>query len=319
MKFGVYYTFRNLDGPASSRFYGEVLDQIVAVEELGYDYVLLTEHHFVADGYLPSLMPMLGAIAQRTSRIGIGTHILILPLHHPIRVAEDAAVVDLLSGGRLVLGVAAGYRPSELEAFGVESAKRGRLMEDGLTTIRDAWGSGSEVYPKPEHPIPLWVGGFAPGAIARAVRLGDAYLIGGKAVASGGPYEAYLEELEKQGKTRAEVPLVGNRVVHVAPTDEQAWAEVGEALVYQHNSYATWFAEAGDARGIQLIAGVGELPDDLIVGSPETCRRQLEAYLDLTPVDVMTFNAHIVGTSLEVALGSLELFSREVLPSFRDR
>jgi alkanesulfonate monooxygenase SsuD/methylene tetrahydromethanopterin reductase-like flavin-dependent oxidoreductase (luciferase family) len=319
VKFGVYYTFRNLDEPASSRFYGEVLDQIVAVEELGYDYVLLTEHHFVRDGYLPSMMPMLGAIAARTSRIGIGTHILILPLHHPIRVAEDAAVIDLLSGGRLVLGVAAGYRPSEFEAFGVDATKRGKLMEDGLTTIRDAWSHESKVFPKPERAIPLWVGGFAPGAIARAVRLGDAYLIGGKAVASGGPYQAYLDELDKQGKTRAQVPLVGNRVVHVAPTDEQAWTEVGEALVYQHNSYATWFAEAGDARGIQPVGGVADLPDDLIVGSPETCRQKLEAYLELTPVDVMTFNAHIVGTSLEVALASLELFSRDVLPAFKER
>jgi alkanesulfonate monooxygenase SsuD/methylene tetrahydromethanopterin reductase-like flavin-dependent oxidoreductase (luciferase family) len=324
MKFGVYYTFRNRDEPASAAFYDAVLEQVELVEALGYDYVLLTEHHFLSDGYMPSMMPMLAAFAMRTSSIGIGTNVLLLPLHHPIRVAEDAAVVDLLSGGRFVLGIAAGYRPQELAAFGVDPADRGRLMEEGVTTIRRAWSepdpqNDREVYPKPAHAVPIWMGGFSRPAIARAVRLGDAYMIGGKAVVSDGPYQTYREELERQGKTPDEVPLIGNRVVHVAESDARAWAEAGEALLYQHNSYASWFAAASDKRGLGMASSVSELPaDDYIVGSPETCRQRIASYQQELNVEAMTFNAHIVGTSLETARRSLDLFAKEVMPQFAE-
>ena len=126
VRFCMFYDFRN---PSAWRqdppkLYRKILDQIVRGEELGWDDAWVSEHHFVDDDYLPSVLTMLAAIAARTSRMRIGTGILLLPLHDPIRVAEDAAVVDVLSGGRLELGFGAGYRVEELAAWGVAAEER---------------------------------------------------------------------------------------------------------------------------------------------------------------------------------------------------
>ncbi len=118
--FGVLQDFRQalpFDRPYD-QYYGECLATVRAAEDLGYSAVWLSEHHFTDDGFLPSPLVMAVAIARETTRIQIGTNILILPLHHPLRVAEDAAVADLLSGGRLVLGVGQGYTPGEIAGYG---------------------------------------------------------------------------------------------------------------------------------------------------------------------------------------------------------
>ena len=106
MKFGIWYYLRNPERwkqPAQG-LYRKTLDQIVAAEKLGYDSVWVSEHHFTDDGYMPSSLLFLAAVAARTTRIRLGTLILLLPLHHPLRVAEDAAVLDILSNGRVDLG-----------------------------------------------------------------------------------------------------------------------------------------------------------------------------------------------------------------------
>jgi alkanesulfonate monooxygenase SsuD/methylene tetrahydromethanopterin reductase-like flavin-dependent oxidoreductase (luciferase family) len=329
MRFGVYYTFQS-DAPEDlPEVYERALDELPRVEQLGYDYAFVSEHHFVEDGYLPSLLPMLAAFAMRTESIGIGTYLALLPMHDPIRFAEDAAVVDLISQGRLTIGVGAGYRPIEYRGFGLDRTRRGPLMENALRTLLRAWSheevaDGISVYPKPAHPIQLWIGGFAPSAVDRAVRLGDGFMIGGareKVVGSGppspeSPLGAYLAALERHGRSADEVPLIGNRVVHVAPTDDQAWEEIGEYVLRQHNTYANWFQEAGE-KGGGSVGTVDDLPvDDYIVGSPETCRRRIERYREAMPIDVLTFNARISGVPFDVATRSLESFAKDVMPYF---
>src|SRR3990172_9050885 len=141
INFGVAYTFRN---PPQWRIpfpvlYQEHLRQIVRAEELGYDTVWLTEHHFLEDGYSSALLPIAAAIAARTERIRIGTSVMLLPLHDPLRVAEDAATVDILSNGRLDLGLGQGYRVEEFEGFGISRAERGPRLEEGIGIIRRAF------------------------------------------------------------------------------------------------------------------------------------------------------------------------------------
>jgi alkanesulfonate monooxygenase SsuD/methylene tetrahydromethanopterin reductase-like flavin-dependent oxidoreductase (luciferase family) len=333
MEIGVYYTFNAGRAPApGTDVYGEFPDHVRKVDDLGYDYAFVAEHHFVSQGVMPSPMLAVAVAATVTRRIRVGSHLVLLPLYNPVRLAEECAILDRLSGGRMILGVGAGYRPEEFAAYGVPRSSRSRRMEDGIGILRTAWSddllrseeneAGVSVVPKPSTPggPPIWVGGFGPQAIDRAVRLGDAYLMGGAgAVPSDEPYERYRQALDLHGKTQSDVKLVGNRIVHCAETDEQAWDEIRLAILDRHNKYAGWFETAKDRPGVKPVSTPEELSrDEYIVGSPATCIRLLEKYLARFPVDVLLFSANeIPAGTLNSSLPALELFAREVLPAFR--
>jgi alkanesulfonate monooxygenase SsuD/methylene tetrahydromethanopterin reductase-like flavin-dependent oxidoreductase (luciferase family) len=163
------------DPRGDAELYADALDLAVEAERLGFDSVWTSEHHFVDDGYLPSVLPLAAAIAAGTERITIGTGLLLAPLHEPIRVAEDAAVVDLISNGRLILGIGLGWREEEFEGLHVPIGERVSRLEDSVAVYRQAWRGGLVAggehlrYPNvPVRPVParpggppLWVGGFA--------------------------------------------------------------------------------------------------------------------------------------------------------------
>src|SRR6187401_2370203 len=141
MELDVWYDLRNplqwWRDPAT--LYGETLEQIAWADTLGFGAAWLSEHHFTDEGYLPGLMPMLGAVDMRTARMRIGSAVLLAPLYHPLRLAEDAAVVDALSGGRLDLGLAPGYRLAEFAAMGVPKAERGTRTDEIIELLLAAW------------------------------------------------------------------------------------------------------------------------------------------------------------------------------------
>src|SRR5580704_4576161 len=138
IRFGLWYDFRNpTQWPQSAdRLYAETLDQIAWGENHGFDDVWLSEHHFIEDGYVPSIMPMPAAIAARTKRIRISSGVLLMPFHNPVRLAEDIAVVDAVSGGRFELGVGVGYKLEEFEGFNVAFKERGGRTNEALGIIR---------------------------------------------------------------------------------------------------------------------------------------------------------------------------------------
>ena len=141
VKVGYQLDFRNPPGSALSfrDLYRESLAQAETAEQLGFDSIWLTEHHFTDDGYLPALMPAAAAVAARTTRVTIGTFVLLAPFYHPLKLAEDAAFVDVVSGGRLRLGIGQGYRDEEFEGFGVPREQRlGRTLET-IEILKLAW------------------------------------------------------------------------------------------------------------------------------------------------------------------------------------
>jgi probable F420-dependent oxidoreductase len=182
--------------------YREALEFSRLCEENGLDSVWTSEHHFVDDGYMPSLAVMSAAIAASTSTIRIGTGVVLAPLHHPLRLAEDAATVANIAAGRFILGVGAGWRAEEFERLGVPQTGVGRRLAETIRILRAAWGDEpfefhgkvfdferTNVTPKPPGPIPILVGGSAERALRRAGRLGDGFL------ASATPLEALPRQI----------------------------------------------------------------------------------------------------------------------------
>lgn len=248
VRFGVAYDFRNPSGHGpltNSEFYGAVLDQVAFVDQLGFDIVWLTEHHFVDDGYLPSFVPVAGAIAARTSRIRISTDIALLPFHHPIRLAEDMAVLDTLSGGRMELGVGMGYAEHEFKAFGIPRPQRVSRTEEGIEVLRQAWSSepvrfqgkrysfdNVEVYPKPvqEGGIPLWLAAQSEGAAKRAATFGMHLLPQGTPATT---IEPWRQACIEQGRDPDAYRVGIIRPWLVTNDPERDWAAIKAGEVYK--------------------------------------------------------------------------------------
>ncbi len=329
MRFGIGHDFRNFD-PSKRTFaevYARSLERIVYAEELGYDYVFMGEHHLTIDGHAPSLFPIFGAVAARTSRIRMNTYVFLLPLHHPLAVAEDVTAVDLLSGGRMELGVGLGYRAEEFAAFGVDRNSRGSLMDESCEILLRAWTeddwsfSGRHfqlrhitLVPKPvqqPHP-PLWISARNQRAARRAARL-RARLMIAPAPYTDDPsavYRAYADALRDAGEDPSHYEVMGSFTVHVlAPGEEPPDAR---GAVRRADQYLEWYTRDGD------------LPNDAdrIANPPERIRRQMG----------ITGNPHQCVTGIQELLADvpyttlmvgglspvqLERFASEVAPHFQ--
>jgi len=252
INYGLWYDFRN---PMQWRqpfetFYAQRLQQIAEAEDLGFTSCWLTEHHFCDDGYTPSPLVLAGAIGARTRTMQLGTNLMLLPLHDPVRVAEDAATLSLVTGGRFDLGVGIGYRQLEFDQFGRKISHRPSLVEEGIEIVRRAWSgkpvnfSGKRfevgdlcVTPAPEHTPAILLGGMAPPAIDRAARVADGFLCTG-----GIGIDMYAEALERHGKSMNDGSVVLGCWAIIAEDPEAEAAKVGEHVLYQANEYIKWGA-----------------------------------------------------------------------------
>jgi probable F420-dependent oxidoreductase len=329
--FGLWYDFRQkLPLGDYERFYAECFEEIEEAERLGFTGVWLSEHHFVDDGYLPSPLVVAAAVAARTRRLTIGTNVLLLPMHHPLRVAEDAAVVQLISGGRFVLGVGQGYVQHEFEALGFDRKYRPSLLEEGIEIIKHAWEDGRTGYkgmrwrfddlpfePRPEKRPPIYVGAFADPAIDRAVRLADGFLAstGGGALAD--TYRRVGEALARYGRDDEDFAFVASGVVYVHEDPERAFADVAPAISYQRSRYAEWGTDRDRPRPEPIR------PEDLpweryLVGSPDEVAEGLIRLHREAPYDHYCFWGRLPGITHEQALASARLFASEVMPKVHD-
>jgi probable F420-dependent oxidoreductase len=302
-------------------------------EALGFDSVWLGEHH-----NHPLLFPTpligLAAIASRTRRLRLGTGVLLLPLYHPLAVAEEGAMVDMISGGRLILGLGAGYAPEEFSAFGISIKERGRRLEEGAALLHRLWteehvSHAGRYYrvtdvtlgPRPiQQPRPpIWFAGWVEPAIRRAARLGDAWL--------GGP-SARLDELAacvrifqevwQEGARRTQSPEIAlMRYVFVADSLEQAHATVGEAtLRIFETTYFRWpHPVVKRPPGTLTIQRLAE--DRFILGTPAQCIEQIESFRRRLGLTHLICRVSFPGVPGEASMASVERFTREVMPEVR--
>jgi alkanesulfonate monooxygenase SsuD/methylene tetrahydromethanopterin reductase-like flavin-dependent oxidoreductase (luciferase family) len=349
MKFGLFYLFSDFGNIPQDQLFHEILEEIEYGEELGFDSVWLPEHHFAVYGMLGNPMTLAAAIARRTRRMQIGTAVMVLPFHHPLRLAEDAALVDVLSQGRLLLGLGRGYQPPEFHGFGIpQHASREMFLESFEILQRALSGEKfvyegkfwhiqepTEIFPKPiqkPHP-PFYLAAISPSTYDIAARLGLPLLRSPQfsnldTVAR--TFDAYKAQMRQYGYDPDTLDQPLSVRVYVAPTDEEAKPETRHALWFYH-LLATLLP---GAPGRPKPAGYEHYPQDPAVlsrvtledvwergtcfGSPERVIRLMQRYMERSGTTHWMVQMRIGGLEHDKVLRSMELFAREVMPALRE-
>jgi alkanesulfonate monooxygenase SsuD/methylene tetrahydromethanopterin reductase-like flavin-dependent oxidoreductase (luciferase family) len=299
--------------------YAACLDQCRWADESGLDAVVLSEHHGVEDGYMSSPVTLAAAIAGRTRRIPINIAAILVPLHDPVRLAEQLATVSLVSGGRLSFVAGLGYRAEEFAMAGVERKKRGSLLEEYVQVMRKAWtgepfewrGRTVRVTPKPEIPPMVMVGGSTEKAARRAARLNAGFF---PAIGDPRLEEIYQAECAAVGFTGGFVSLPGGPgFVHVSEDPDRDWARIGEYALYDAASYAAW--QTPDQRSSMHVPA--QTVDDVrksgvyCVVTPDECVALAEEHGRVILHPLMG------GIPAKIGWESIELFEKKVLPRLR--
>ncbi len=321
-----------------AREYAETLELVRLAESVGFDSAWVSEHHGSSDGYLPSLLPMLAAFAAVTERIRLGTGVLLTPLHDPLRLAEDAAVVDQISGGRLILGLGLGWREEEFRMFGAPIADRARRTTETIEVLRRAWTGRRfsfagrtieldrvKVTPVPAQPEgpPVYLGGTDERAVRRAGRLADGY------ITDAYPLDEARRALElmEEGATSAGrdpgtlgVALMQNAFV---VRDGDAWTSVQPGVAHQLGTYEAW--DAGDDTPARDRLDPAPPPEaeqraQTPAGSPREVAEALapvvDAFAGRDELHLIV-RLHYPGMDPGVAAEAVELFASEVAPRLR--
>ena len=266
MKFGLYSSIANPPrGEHLARCIDEVIAEAQLAEACGFDSCFFGEHHQDRDGFLPSPLIVATAVAARTHRLRVGTSVILLPLHHPVRVAEDVITLDLVSKGRIILGVGIGYQPADFRAFNVPMEHRVSLFEESVEILRKCWTGESfshhgkhytledvQIRPRPfQQPSPpLWIGASVPAAVRRAGALADAFVAtpSTSLPAVMRQVDAYREAARQAGRTPRVVLM---RDAWVAPTRAEA-----EAVYGPEGEWTQFFAGARGYIGTELLRDV---------------------------------------------------------------
>jgi alkanesulfonate monooxygenase SsuD/methylene tetrahydromethanopterin reductase-like flavin-dependent oxidoreductase (luciferase family) len=340
MKFGIFYVPTCPPGASIDRVYKELLEQCAYADELGIEAVWIAEHHFSRIGVCPDPWIMCAAIAERTSRIRVGSAVSFLPFRNPVQVAEQVAMVDQLSGGRADFGIGRGAQPSEFFGFGaVPAESRGRIQE-GIEVIQRAWTEPElefhgeyfnfdpvAVWPRPHqqpHP-PIWVGAASPETLPWAAKHGHRMMATAATKsleAMRSHFEAYQTAWLAAGRPADQIEHPLNLVVHVADSDERAHAEVVDGLSFFFTERVRLNAQLAASAGSALSRTVSYdltpeqyIRDNGLVGTPERVTaglRRLEDGAGLTYALCHLYQ-EIGHTSV---MKCLRLLAEEVIPAF---
>ena len=320
MKLGLYFDLRN---PAPwarpwPEVYGRALDLVVEAERLGAASVWFSEHHLFADGYLPQQLTFAAAAAARTSRVRIGTAVLVAALRPAVLVAEEAAVIDQLSGGRLEMGIGAGYSIPEYELYNTDITKRYGLTDAAVAEIRRLLDGGIVTPPAAQNPFPLWLGYQGPQGAKRAGRLGVGLLSLDRAL-----LDPYREGLVEAGHDPSSARTGGMLDIIVADDPEAAFERILPHYAHQLNSYRA-AAVAGSGRDTpkeitveKLRSGAaqkGQIPG-LRVLTPSDAVAAIREATDGAPVEHVYLWASVAGMPDELVERHVELTCTQVAPN----
>ncbi|MEM1944999.1 MAG: LLM class flavin-dependent oxidoreductase [Nitrososphaerota archaeon] len=341
MKFSLAYSIQSPTREWSG-VYDNVVEQTILAERLGFESVLISEHHLTEDGYFPSPLVVAAGLASVTRRIKVGTAVVLVPLHNPVDIAESASVVDVMSRGRLILGLGMGYRPEEFALYNVPRAERGARTEEGIKLIRKLLSEenvtfdgrfykldGVTLTPRPvQKPSPpIWIAAKYEPAIRRAARLGDAWFADPVTPLNvlKERNRVYLDELKKIGRSPETVERVLWREAYVSYTDDKAWEEVRDGVLYVYGrDYFKW-GHLQDDNGREMNPSNTSFEEYV-----ETVRRrfiirdvigfidEVDKYRRELGISHMVLRVFFPGMRHEKARNAIKLIGEKIIPYFHE-
>jgi len=308
-------------GADAHTLYQTALEMAEWAEAQGLYGIQFSEHHAAEDGYLPSPVVLAAASAARTRRWRLRLALILLPFNNPLKIAEDLAVLDIVSSGRIEVVFGAGYVPAEFEMFGVDPGRRAALMEEGVAAVKEAWqgepfgyqGRRALVRPRPlQQPRPpLWMGGSTPAAARRAARLSDYFYTENREL-----YRHFESERERLGLPSVAFRELGTGFLAVAQDPDAEWRRMAPYILHECNSYGRWsaaaatnsqYTEVTDAAGLRAT---GLYP----VLRPQEAVDYVRA---LGPGAQLLLHPLISGMPPGIGWEQLETFAAHVLPHVR--
>jgi probable F420-dependent oxidoreductase len=336
MKFGLY---SSIASPPRGEHLDRCIDEVIAEAQLaeanGFDSCFFGEHHQDADGFLPSPLIVASAVAARTTRLRVGTSVILLPLHHPVHVAEDVITLDLVSKGRVTLGVGIGYQPADFRAFNVPMEHRMTIFEESIEILRRCWAGepfsyhgkhytldNVQIRPRPFQPSgpPLWIGASVPAAARRAGRVADGF-VGTPSTSLENATrlaEIYTHAAREAGR---QPEVIQMRDAWVAPTRAEAEQVYGPHVMTAYRYY--WENRLAEFRNLSADAEFtleSLAPDRLVLGDPETCVREFQRWQKATGASTFLLrlrHAHSGGPPHDKIMAAIKLFGERVLPYCR--
>ncbi|MSP02384.1 MAG: LLM class flavin-dependent oxidoreductase [Acetobacteraceae bacterium] len=337
MRFGLFGGARTSTGeqPSDSQQIHEFIDYVLEAEDLGFESVFLVEHHFTGFGQISAALNLLSYLAARTRRMRLGTAVTVLPWHNPALLVEQAATVDVVSGGRLDLGIGRGYRHTEFAGFCMSMDEAEARYQECLAFIRAAWTSPGRfshhgtywhydnvvIEPAPlqrPHP-PLWIGANSEASIVKTARDGMNLLIAqhGTPEAVGTKIAAFRHAVEAAGRTYDPFSAGVTRALHVAHTAAERDRQHELRIRFMRNVQDLSLPPSGPVAG-NHFQGHGDAENmrrmtetDALIGTPEEIVARLKVYEAAGVRHMLLMD---VGGSLE----ALRIFGREILPEFRE-
>lgn len=299
------------------------IEQVRTARDAGFDSVWMVQH-FRADFAFLQPLPFLARLAAESGEMTLGTGIALMPFYPPVMFAEEMATLDIITGGRLILGVGSGYREDEFEAFGLSKKNRNSRFAESIETVEKLW-KGEEITEAGKHydlqgitlntrplrdTIPLWIGVVGDQAVARAGRWGREWLVGPEVP----PDEVvrkqgiYKEALKEAGHSQnLQYPIMRETVV--APTREEALSGAGANLLKKYDVYRKWGHNVASEEA--LVKSV------FVIGSPDDCVQQLSAFREQTGTDHLIMRIQWPGSSHADAMRTIEQVGESVIPVMR--
>lgn len=300
--------------------YTAAIEMAQWADQLGCMAVVISEHHGSPDGYLPSPIPMVAAMAARTTNVRFNIAALIAPFYDPIRLAEDLVVLDVISRGRVDVIVAGGYVPSEFAMFDVPMGSRGRVVTEVVATLKAAFtgepfeyrGRTVRVTPAPFRPggPSVMLGGSSEPAARRAARIADGFMPSVPEV-----WEFYRDEMQQLGKPDpGPSPIGGTQTIALAEDADAGWEQMAPFFLHETNAYGAWHEESGAPSPYRKVANVNALraTNQYRVITPDQFIEEMKA----APFPFHMFHPLCGGMPIELAWSSLRLFETKVLPAF---